>query len=153
MNEGRRKSSSTSACLQSSKFQLPFHTDIMLSPTQLYLLAKIPYERENSFPEITCRALYSSVLVFFVWLARSPAYFSLLDDNGPWKSRFSLCCLSCPASAFRMFEHNTIICMSVYHFACLTRCFCVLLLGQWDRKLSKVAGSPTQGMACKKCGN
>lgn len=135
---------------------LPFHTDIMRSPTQMYLLAKIQHERENSFPEITHAVSCPSPLVFLVFLARSPAYFSPPDNNGPWKSRVSLYCLSCPASVFRMSEHNIIIWMSFYYFACITRCFCMLLLGQWGRKLSKVklAASPTHGMACcEKCGN
>lgn len=91
------------------------------------------------------------LFLLFFFLARSPAY-----DNGPWKSRVSLCCLSCPASVFRMSEPNIIICVSVYCFACITRCFCALLLGQWDRKLSKVklAARPTHDTACcEKCGN
>lgn len=63
----------------------------------------------------------------------------VLGKSGVW-----LCRPSCPASVFRMSEHNIIIRVSVYYFARITRCFCVLLAGQWDRKLSKVklAASP-----------
>lgn len=119
------------------------------SPTQSYLLAKIPRERENSLPEITHAVFCPSPLVFIVFLA----YFSPPDNNGPWKVSL---CLSCPASVFRMSEQNRIFCMSVYYLACVTRCFWVLSLGQGDRKLSKgkLAASLTHGMACcEKCGN
>lgn len=60
---------------------------------------------------------------------------ALRNNNGSWKSRVSLCCLSCPASVFGTSERNRIICASVYYLACATRR--LLSLGQWDRKCFK----------------
>lgn len=134
----------------------PFHTDIMCCPTQMHVLAEIQHEWENTFPETTHAGSCPSPLIFIVFSTTSPVYFSPQDIDGAWKSRVSLWRPSCPASVFRIFSHNIIICTSVCYFACITRCFSVLLVGQWDRKLSKVklAASPVHGTACcEKCGN
>lgn len=46
---------------------LPFHSNIMRSPTQFYLLAKISHEGENSFPAITHAVSCPSPLVIFLF--------------------------------------------------------------------------------------
>lgn len=109
---------------------LRFHTDVTCCPTQMHLLAEIQREREDTFPETAHAGWRLSPLVFAVVLARSPVYVSPQDNDGPRKSRVSLCRPSCPASVFRMSSHNIIICTSVCCFACITRCFCVLVVRQ-----------------------
>lgn len=114
-----------------------------------------PARARGHFPRDGARWLASLATCFCCCPCRSPVYFSPRDD-GPRKSRVSLCRPSCPASVSRMSPHNIIICTPVCYFACITRCFCVLVVGQWDRKPSKVklAASLVRGMACcEKCGS
>lgn len=115
-----------------------------------------PSRARGHFPRDGTRWLTSLATCFCCCPCSSPVYFSPRDNDGPRKSRVSLCRPSCPASVFRMSPHNIIICTSVCYFACITRCFCVLVVGQRDRKPSKVklASSLVRGMSCcEKCGS
>lgn len=115
-----------------------------------------PSRARGHFPRDGTHWLVSLTTCFCCCPCRSPVYLSPRDNDGPRKSRVSLCRPSCPASVFRMSPHNIIICTSVCYFACITRCFCVLVVGQRDRKPSKVklAARLVRGMACcEKCGS
>lgn len=113
-----------------------------------------PARARGHFPRDGTHWLASLTTCFCCCPCSSPVYFSPRDNHGPRKARVSLCRPSCPASVFRMSLHNIIICTSACYSACITRCFCVLVVGQWDRKPSKVklAASLLRGMACcEKC--
>lgn len=121
VNEGGRKRSGASAGLRSSQFQPcpSTQTSRAVPRNRIRWQRSGTSERTLSHRQHTqSRDRHHLFLLFF--LLHGLLLLALWNSHGPWKSRVSVCCLSCPASVFRMFERNRIICTSVYYLACVT---------------------------------